>query len=72
LKPITVRRWALWGGIAAVALIALALALRPAPVEVDVASVSRGRLAVTLDDVLANVAAATAGVSRILAAMLAG
>jgi len=50
LKPITVRRWALWGGIAAVALIALALALRPAPVEVDVASVSRGRLAVTLDE----------------------
>jgi len=27
---------------------------------------------ITLDDVLANVAAATAGVSRILAAMLAG
>jgi len=50
LKPITVRRWALWGGIAAVALIALALALRPAPVEADVASVSRGRLAVTLDE----------------------
>lgn len=50
MKPITVRRWALWGGIAAVALIALALALRPAPVEVDVASVSRGRLAVTLDE----------------------
>jgi HlyD family secretion protein len=50
LKPITVRRWALWGGIAAVAVIALVLALRPAPVEVDVASVSRGRLAVTLDE----------------------
>jgi HlyD family secretion protein len=50
LKPITVRRWALWGGIAAVGLITLLLALRPAPVEVDVASVSRGRLTVTLDE----------------------
>ena len=43
MKPITVRRWALWGGIAAVALIALALALRPAPVEVDVEATTRLR-----------------------------
>jgi HlyD family secretion protein len=50
VKPITVRRWALWGGLAAVAVIALVLALRTAPVEVDVAPVVRGRLAVTIDE----------------------
>ena len=50
LKSITRRRWILWGGTGAVAALALALALRPAPAEVDVASVARGRLAVTLDE----------------------
>lgn len=50
MKTITFRRWALWGGLAAVGVIAVALALRPAPVEVDVAPVVRGRLAVTLDE----------------------
>ena len=44
------RRWMLWGGLAAVGAVGLLLALRKAPVEVDVASVSRGRLAVTLDE----------------------
>ncbi|HSE63812.1 MAG TPA: HlyD family efflux transporter periplasmic adaptor subunit [Thermoanaerobaculia bacterium] len=44
------RRWMLWGGLAAVGAVVLLLALRKAPVEVDVASVSRGRLAVTLDE----------------------
>ena len=50
MKPITRRRWILWGGLAAVAAVVLLLALRTAPVEVDVASVARGRLAVTLDE----------------------
>jgi HlyD family secretion protein len=50
LKPITLRRWILWGGLAALSVVVLVLALRPAPVEVDVASVVRGRLAVTLDE----------------------
>jgi HlyD family secretion protein len=50
VKPITRRRWMLWGGLAAVAAVVLLLALRTAPVEVDVASVARGRLAVTLDE----------------------
>jgi HlyD family secretion protein len=50
VKPITRRRWILWGGLAAVAAVVLLLALRTAPVEVDVASVARGRLAVTLDE----------------------
>jgi HlyD family secretion protein len=50
LKPITLRRWILWGGLAALGVVVLVLALRPAPVEVDVASVVRGRLAVTLDE----------------------
>jgi HlyD family secretion protein len=44
------RRWMLWGGLAAVAAVALLLALRKAPVEVDVAGVTRGRLAVTIDE----------------------
>jgi HlyD family secretion protein len=47
---ITRRRWMLWGGLAAVAAVGLLLALRKAPVEVDVAGVTRGRLAVTLDE----------------------
>ena len=50
LDPITRRRWMLWGGLAAVAAVGLLLALRKAPVEVDVAGVTRGRLAVTLDE----------------------
>jgi HlyD family secretion protein len=50
VKPITRRRWMLWGGLAAVGVIALLFALRQRPVEVDVASVVRGRLAVTLDE----------------------
>jgi HlyD family secretion protein len=50
VKPITLRRWILWGGLAALAAVVLLLALRTAPVEVDVASVVRGRLAVTLDE----------------------
>jgi HlyD family secretion protein len=50
LKPITLRRWILWGGLAALGVVVLVLARRPAPVEVDVASVVRGRLAVTLDE----------------------
>ena len=49
-NAITRRRWMLWGGLAAVAAVVLLLALRKAPVEVDVASVTRGRLAVTLDE----------------------
>jgi HlyD family secretion protein len=44
------RRWMLWGGLAAVGALGLLLAMRKAPVEVDAASVSRGRLAVTLDE----------------------
>jgi len=49
-NAITRRRWMLWGGLAAVAAVALLFALRKAPVEVDVADVTRGRLAVTLDE----------------------
>ena len=49
-NAITRRRWMLWGGLAAVAAVVLLLALRKAPVEVDVADVTRGRLAVTLDE----------------------
>lgn len=49
-NAITRRRWMLWGGLAVVAAVVLLLALRKAPVEVDVAGVTRGRLAVTLDE----------------------
>ena len=49
-NTITRRRWMLWGGLAAVGGVVLLLALRKAPVEVDVDSVSRGPLAVTLDE----------------------
>jgi HlyD family secretion protein len=49
-EAITRRRWYLWGGLAAAGAVVLLLALRKAPVEVDVAGVTRGRLAVTLDE----------------------
>jgi HlyD family secretion protein len=39
-----------WGGAAAATALLLALALRPAPVAVDTVEVTRGRLAVTLDE----------------------
>ena len=49
-NAITRRRWMQWGGLAVVAAVGLLLALRKAPVAGDGAGVTRGRLAVTLDE----------------------
>ncbi len=46
----TRRRWLVWGAVAAIAALLIVLALRPRPLEVDVGTVARGRLAVTLDE----------------------
>jgi HlyD family secretion protein len=44
------RRLAFWGGLGAALLIFLVYAFRPQPVPVDFAEVTRGRLAVTVDE----------------------
>jgi HlyD family secretion protein len=44
------RRMALWGGLAAVLVAALAWSFRPQPVPVDLAEATRGRLIVTVDE----------------------
>lgn len=45
----TKRRVGFWSGITLLVAVALAIALRPRPVPVDMATVTRGRLVVTLD-----------------------
>jgi HlyD family secretion protein len=44
------RRWTLWGILVAAVAAGLAYAFRPQPVPVDIAVVSRGHLAVTVDE----------------------
>ncbi len=44
------RRQVIWGGVLLAVLVLVVLALRPQPVEVDVAPVERGPLAVTVDE----------------------
>ena len=44
------RRFVLWGGALVVVVALIALASRPRPVPVDMASVVRGTLSVTLDE----------------------
>ena len=44
------RRLALWGGLGALLVLFLVYAFRPRPIPVDFAEVTRGRLAVTVDE----------------------
>jgi HlyD family secretion protein len=49
-NAVTRRRWLTWGGLALAAALLIGLALRPTAVEVDVTTVTRGPLAITLDE----------------------
>ena len=44
------KRWYFWGGLVALLLIGLALAFRPRPVVVDLVTIERGPLAITVDE----------------------
>ena len=44
------KRWFFWGGLVAILAIGLVLAFRPRPVVVDLVSIQRGPLAITVDE----------------------
>src|SRR5690348_14617007 len=46
----SVKRWIIWGAIGGVIILGLAFAFRPRPLPVDIVTVERGALMVTVED----------------------